>query len=62
MEDHKVLTLDENKIMSEAQEATADLVSKAGLETGDLLKAGWPDSGPRWRKAISPGWYSSDDE
>jgi 5-methylthioadenosine/S-adenosylhomocysteine deaminase len=62
MEDHKVLTLDENKIMSEAQEATADLVSKAGLETGDLLKTGWPDSGPRWRKAISPGWYSSDDE
>ena len=57
MENRRVLTLDEAAILDRARDATADLISRAGMETGDLLNAGWPEQGPRWREAIRPEWF-----
>jgi 5-methylthioadenosine/S-adenosylhomocysteine deaminase len=57
MEDRKVLTMDEDTILGHARGATMDLVSRAGIETRDLLQAGWPEQGPRWRKAVTPAWF-----
>jgi cytosine/adenosine deaminase-related metal-dependent hydrolase len=49
MEDRKVLTMDENRVMADAIENREDLVIRAGQETRDLLAAPWPKSGPAWR-------------
>jgi len=59
MEDRRVLTLDETAVLERAQEATADLVARAGIETRDLLAARWPEQGPRWRGAVRPAWFDS---
>jgi len=58
MEDRNVLTMDEDTILGRARGATVDLVSRAGIETRDLLQAGWPEQGPRWRKAVTPAWFA----
>lgn len=57
MEERQVLTLDETAVLDQAREATADLVIRAGVETRDLLAAGWPVRGPRWRVAVTPAWF-----
>ncbi|MDX9865418.1 MAG: amidohydrolase, partial [Anaerolineaceae bacterium] len=49
MEDRKVLTMDEEKVMAEAMASRADLVQRAGQETRDLEAMPWPKSGPAWR-------------
>ncbi|MCX6025005.1 MAG: amidohydrolase [Chloroflexi bacterium] len=49
MEDRRVKTLDESRVMSRALEARRDLIARAGQETRDLLAAPWPTSGPAWR-------------
>jgi imidazolonepropionase-like amidohydrolase len=59
MEDRRVLTLDEAAVLDRARDATADLISRAGMETGDLLNAGWPEQGPRWRGAVRPEWFAA---
>ena len=59
MENRKVLTMDETAVLDRARDATADLVSRAGTETRDLLQAGWPEHGPRWRKAVRPEWFKT---
>jgi cytosine/adenosine deaminase-related metal-dependent hydrolase len=58
MQDRQVLTMDEAAILDRARDLTADLVSRAGIETRDLVKAGWPEQGPRWRKAVTPEWFA----
>lgn len=57
MENRRVLTLDEAAVLDRARETTADLVSRAGTETRDLLNASWPEQGPRWRGAVRPEWF-----
>ncbi|RLC85751.1 MAG: hypothetical protein DRI37_07670 [Chloroflexi bacterium] len=57
MENRRVLTLDESAILDRARDVAADLVSRAGIETRDLLKASWPEQGPRWRGAVTPAWF-----
>ncbi len=57
MENRRVLTLDESAILDRARDVAADLVSRAGIETRDLLKAGWPKQGPRWLGAVTPAWF-----
>lgn len=57
MENREVLTMDEAAVLDRAREATVDLVSRAGMETHDLLKAPWPKQGPRWREAATPEWF-----
>jgi 5-methylthioadenosine/S-adenosylhomocysteine deaminase len=52
MEQRKVLTLDEVKIMDQALKAREDLVKIAGPETRALLNAPWPQSGPYWRSIV----------
>jgi len=59
MENRHVCTLDEETILRQARAATEDLISRAGIETGDLVKAGWPAQGPRWRGAIRSEWFKS---
>lgn len=59
MENRRVLGLDEEKVMQKALDLSADLVERAGIETHDLLEAGWPESGPRWRKAVRPEWFDT---
>ncbi|MDY7078779.1 MAG: amidohydrolase [Chloroflexota bacterium] len=59
MENRQVLTLDEDALLDRARETTADLVSRAGIETRDLLDAGWPEQGPRWRRAVTPEWLNA---
>jgi len=59
MENRKVLTMDEAAVLDRAREATADLVSHAGLETHDLLEAPWPRQRPRWRVAVTPEWFKT---
>ncbi|KAF0110588.1 MAG: Amidohydrolase [Chloroflexi bacterium] len=49
MENRKVLSMDENKVMADAIANREDLVLRAGQETRDLLAAPWPESGPAWR-------------
>ncbi|MBE9471150.1 MAG: hypothetical protein IMY75_03445, partial [Chloroflexi bacterium] len=46
-------------VLDRARETTADLVSRAGIETRDLLNAGWPEQGPRWRGAVTPEWFQT---
>ncbi len=58
MENRRVLTLDEFAILDRARDVAAALVSRAGIETRDLLKAGWPEQGPRWRGAVTPAWFA----
>jgi len=57
MENRQVLTMDEAAVLDRARETAADLVSRAGIETRDLLSAGWPEQGPRWRGAVRPEWF-----
>ncbi len=52
MEDRRVLTMDESKVMEEALENREDLVKRAGQETRDLLSMPWPKSGPAWRSIV----------
>ena len=52
MEDRKVLTMDENKVMEDAMVNRADLVKRAGQETRDLEAMPWPKSGPAWRAIV----------
>jgi 5-methylthioadenosine/S-adenosylhomocysteine deaminase len=59
MENRQVLTLDQDTVLDEAEQMCRDLVSRAGIETGDLLGARWPEQGPRWRGAARPAWYAS---
>ncbi len=59
MQNRQVLTMDEHAILARAQEAAADLVSRARFETRDLLSAPWPDYGPRWRQAVRPEWFAA---
>jgi 5-methylthioadenosine/S-adenosylhomocysteine deaminase len=59
MQDRRVLTMDEQAVLARAQEAAADLVSRARTETRDLLSAPWPDHGPRWRQAVRPEWFAA---
>ena len=59
MEDRRVLTLDETAVLERAQDAAADLVARAGIETRDLLAARWPEQGPRWRGAVRPAWFDN---
>ena len=56
MESREVLTMDEAAVINRAGEATADLLSRAGMETQDLLQAPWPKNGPRWRGAVTSDW------
>lgn len=49
MEDRRVLTLDETRVMERAMAARRDLIAQAGQETRDLLAAPWPQVGPAWR-------------
>jgi len=59
MENRQVLTMDEAAVLNRAREATADLVSRAGIEIHDLLNAPWPAHGPRWRVAVTPRWFET---
>jgi 5-methylthioadenosine/S-adenosylhomocysteine deaminase len=52
MEDRHVLTLDEGLVLSQAVEATHDLIKRAGPETAALLGAPWPRSGAAWRASV----------
>ena len=52
MENRKVLTMDEEKIMADALANREDLVTRAGQETRDLLNMPWPKSGPAWRSIV----------
>jgi 5-methylthioadenosine/S-adenosylhomocysteine deaminase len=49
MENHKVTTLSEEKVMARAMSARKDLIAMAGQDTRDLLAAPWPKQGPYWR-------------
>lgn len=48
MEDRRVLTLDEDRVLQRATEMYQDLVKKAGPETRQLLEAPWPKRGSYW--------------
>ena len=52
MEDRKVLSMDEEKVMAEALSSREDLIERAGQETRDLLTMPWPKSGPAWRSIV----------
>jgi len=52
MEDGRVLTLDEQRVMADALVAREDLVARAGSETHLLLTAPWPRTGPYWRSIV----------
>lgn len=52
MEDRKVISMDEEKVLDEAMQAREELVESAGQETRDLLAAPWPESGPYWRSIV----------
>jgi len=52
MENRQVLTLDEDEVLRQAEEATHDLIERAGPETEALLKAPWPRSGAAWRGSV----------
>jgi 5-methylthioadenosine/S-adenosylhomocysteine deaminase len=52
MENRCVLTLDEDKVLRQAVEATQDLMERAGPETAALLEAPWPRSGAAWRASV----------
>ncbi len=52
MEGHRVISMDEARVLEEALAARQDLVDLAGQETRDLLAAPWPESGPYWRSIV----------
>ena len=52
MENRKVLTMDEEKVMADALSSRQDLIERAGQETRDLLAMPWPKSGPAWRSIV----------
>ena len=52
MEDRRVLTLDEEEILRRAEDATRDLIERAGPETAALLNAPWPETGAAWRGSV----------
>ena len=52
MEDRKVLTMDEQKVMEDAMANREDLIERAGQETRDLEAMPWPKSGPAWRAIV----------
>ena len=52
MEDRKVLSMDEEKVMANALSSREDLIERAGQETRDLLNMSWPKSGPAWRSIV----------
>ena len=52
MEDRKVLSMDEEKVMADALSSREDLIERAGQETRDLLNMPWPKSGPAWRSIV----------
>lgn len=52
MENKKVLTMDEDKVMTDALNNREDLVNRAGQETRDLLAIKWPKSGTAWRGIV----------
>ncbi len=54
MENRRVLTLNQEQVMTRAMEARNDLIAQAGQETRDLLAAPWPASGPYWRAIVQP--------
>ena len=49
MENKKVLLLDEQKVMENADRLREDLYKKAGKDVDLLLNAKWPDSRASWR-------------
>ncbi|MBS4021568.1 MAG: amidohydrolase [Dethiobacter sp.] len=49
MEDYKVLTMNENKVIEESIEIANELVRGAGEETRRLLEAPWGSKRPYWR-------------
>ncbi len=49
MENRRITTLDEDKVLEQAMAARQDLIGRAGQETRDLLAAPWPKQGPYWR-------------
>lgn len=49
MENRKVLSLDEKRVMENAEKMKADLFQKAGEQTAALLEAPWPDKKASWR-------------
>jgi hypothetical protein len=51
MENRRVLTLDEDRVLKRAVEATEDLIERAGHETVALLEAPWPRNGAAWRSS-----------
>jgi cytosine/adenosine deaminase-related metal-dependent hydrolase len=53
MEDRRVLTLDEDRVLRQAVDATRDLIERAGPETAALLEAPWPRTGAAWRASVS---------
>jgi len=52
MEDRKIVSMDEEKVLDQAMRAREDLVERAGDETRDLLAAPWPERGPYWRSIV----------
>ncbi|UCC77224.1 MAG: amidohydrolase [Anaerolineales bacterium] len=52
MEDRRVLTLNEEDVLHQAEAATRDLMARAGPETAALLEAPWPRSGAAWRVSV----------
>ena len=52
MEDRKVLSMDEKKVMAEAMANRKTWCTRAGQETRDLLAAPWPKQGPAWRSIV----------
>lgn len=50
MEDRRVLTLDEGRVLSQARQAREELFSLGGEATKALLDAPWPSRGASWRR------------
>ena len=49
MEDRKVLSLDETRVMENAENMKKDLFRKAGEHTAALIEAPWPEKKASWR-------------
>lgn len=54
MENRKVLSLDEVKVVAAAEKARAELFELGGAETRELLSAPWPKDGAAWRRLDGP--------
>ena len=50
MENRKVLTLDEEKVLSAATQAREELFRLGGEPTNELISAPWPERGASWRR------------